>query len=83
MTFDFKKIKTIDWVMFFKRNKYSFISFFILALYFYATFSAVVFIAANMRRAFSIDEKTAERSIISFDRDGYEKIAGRFEGSGK
>lgn len=78
MNIPFKKIKEIDWVLFFKRNKYSFISICILALYSYATLSAVFFIATRVRRAFSIDEKNVEHQLVTFDLEGYRTIVHRF-----
>ncbi|MBI5913003.1 hypothetical protein HY839_01015 [Candidatus Azambacteria bacterium] len=75
---DLKKIKELNWILFFKQNKYSFISLFMLALYFYATFFAVVFIVKNARHAFDIDEQAAERTVVTFDTEGYASIARRF-----
>ncbi len=78
ITLDFKKIKGINWVLLLKQNKYSFISVLMLAFYFYATFFAIVFIVKNVRRAFDIDEQAAERTVTTFDTEGYAQIARRF-----
>lgn len=68
----------IKWAVALKRNRYTFVSLFLCAIYIAATIGAISFIVSNVRRAFRIDEKEIQSQIVTFDLAGYEKIAKRF-----
>lgn len=74
----FQSLARINWTAALKRNRYTFVSFFLGIIYIAATASAISFIILNVRRAFSINEEAIQSQIVTFDLAEYEKIAKRF-----
>lgn len=78
MKINLETIKKINWKNFLKQNKYSLVSLLICLIYFYAAFSAVIFIVKQIRLAFSADRDSANSRVIMFDTQSYDKISKRF-----
>ena len=74
----FQSLARINWAAALKRNRYTFVSFFLGVIYIAATTGAISFIVSNIRRAFSINEKVVQSQIVTFDLEKYEKVAERF-----
>ena len=77
MKINLDSIKQIDWVGLAKKNRYSLVSVLILAGYFYAVFWAVSFVVVSVREAFSFDQETVAKQVVTFDLKSYEKVARR------
>lgn len=72
-----EKIKRTDWGNAIKKNRYTFASLVIGAVYLYASFLAFSFIVTSTRSAFVIDEQAAQNRAVTFDISSYEKIKHR------
>lgn len=72
-----EKIKNTDWKTAAEKNRYALISVIIVAAYLYVSFFAISFIVSNARRAFTVNEETAQSRVVTFDIASFEKIKHR------
>lgn len=78
---NFSAIKKIDWLVYFKKNKYAVFSVIIFVFYFYITFFAMSFIVKDIRDAFGANNESTKNQVVNFDIETYQKIAPRFNRS--
>ncbi len=72
------QIQQVSWTRVVKKNAYPMLSVVVLLVYFYAAFFAVSFLVINIRAAFTVNNTQANKQVVNFNLEDYEKIAKRF-----